>query len=174
MADAAKIKLARERTTKAVSLRPSIGQGTSVTRARVTEGYRCEISEGPWTLVADMPKSEGGEDQGPTPGVLGRGALASCYAMGIVGLAVERDIPLHELSVEVHADWDMRGSMGLDEEIIPGYSQIRILIEIESSASEDAIQDLISDSERLSPYVDVFRRANKVVTESKITRNVSE
>ncbi len=172
MAAVDQIKRARERATKAVSLRPAVGQATSVTRAQITDGYHCEVSEGSWTIAADMPKSEGGSERAPTPGVLGRGALASCFAIGLVGLAAQRDIPLDDLSVEVHADWDARGELGVGTDVVPGYSQVRIVVEIASPASEAAIKSLLEDAERHSPYIDVFRRDNTVLVEHTITQPV--
>ena len=69
------IRTAIERNVKAVTLRPSIGQGTAVTRARLRDGLRCDVEEGPWTLVAGMTDKYGGTNAGPNPGVLGRAAL---------------------------------------------------------------------------------------------------
>ena len=71
-----------ERSARALTLRPSLGRSTGVSRARVSNGLTCQIEEGPWKLVADLPAQVGGDAAGPTPGVLGRAALGSCLAMG--------------------------------------------------------------------------------------------
>jgi uncharacterized OsmC-like protein len=158
MIDVGAIKRTQDRNVKAVALRPSVGIGTSITKSRIVRGFTCEVTEGSWRFVVDLPESEGGENLGPTPGVFGRAALASCLSMGIVLLAARRDIPLNAVSVEVRADWDLRGTYGLAQEIPPGYTQIRVLILLESSASAPVIEDLLTEAERLSPYLDVFRR----------------
>lgn len=46
------IKTALERNVKAVTLRPSVGQHTAVTRVRLGADLRCAIEEGPWKLAA--------------------------------------------------------------------------------------------------------------------------
>ena len=79
-----KIKKAMIRDEKVVSLRPSVGQGTVVSKVRLQDGLRCEIEEGPWRLTADGSEAMGGEAVGPTPGVFGRAAIGSCLAMGYV------------------------------------------------------------------------------------------
>jgi len=48
------IRTALERNVKAVSLRPSVGQGTAVTRVQWTGGLTCEVEDGPWKLVVGM------------------------------------------------------------------------------------------------------------------------
>src|SRR5262249_33434343 len=157
------LKQAVERNTKAVTLRPAVARGTSVTRATIVDGCTCEITEGPWKLIADIPKSEGGGGNGPTPGVLGRGALGSCFAIGIVVQAAVHDVPLGAVSVEVQADWDGRGYLGVDDDIPPGYTGLRVVVDIESSAPQARVLEIVKLAGRLSSYLDVFRRENAVV-----------
>ena len=71
-----------ERNVKAVTLRPSIGQHTGRTNVRLKPGLECEVIEGPWRLTVAMGEKSGGTNAGPSPGVLGRGALGSCLALG--------------------------------------------------------------------------------------------
>lgn len=162
LVDAGKIRTAIENNIEALTLRPADGIGTSTTTASLVGGFRCEVSEGRWKLLADLPPSEGGDDTGPTPGVLGRGALASCLAMGIVIQASRMDIALDALTVEVQCDWDAGAALGLSDGTPPGYTQVRIGVRIQSSASEDRLRELVSSAERCSSYVDVFRRATNV------------
>jgi hypothetical protein len=76
-------------------------QGTAVTRVRLVDGLACEIEEGAWKLVADMSPKSGGEGKGPNPGILGRGALGSCLAIGYAMWAARLGVPLTSLEVEV-------------------------------------------------------------------------
>lgn len=106
-----------------------------------------------------MPLKAGGEETAPTPGMLGRGALASCLVVGISMWAARLGVPIDSLEVEVQADFDARGELGVGENIPPGYQQVRYLISIDSPASEKALAELLETAERHSPYVDVFGRA---------------
>ena len=82
MTDAAKIREVCERNVRLLSQKPHKGHLTGITKARIEEGVRCLIEEGPWQLAADMPVKAGGDETAPTPGMLGRGALAGCLAIG--------------------------------------------------------------------------------------------
>ena len=168
MTDTETIKRAIRRNTRAVSLRPAAGKWTAVSRATIVDGCTCRITEGSWEMITDMPKSEGGEDQGPTPGVLGRGALGSCLAMGIVQHAAENGVPLDGVSVEVQADMDARGYLKLDDDIPPGFTQIRVIVEVRSPAPEERVREIIRTAERYSPFGDAFRRAIDVVVDVRV------
>lgn len=159
MADQATIREATERSMQLLTLKPSRGHLTCTTRARLVDGLRCEIEEGPWKLAADMPAKVGGHETAPTPGVLGRAALASCLTIGIAAWAARLRIPLDALEVEVQADFDARGELGMGEGIPAGYSEVRYAVSIESPASRQQLDELLDLAERHSPYLDIFGRA---------------
>ena len=62
MRDMEKIKTAFDRQTRALELRPGIGQGTARTKVRVTDGLTCEAEEGPYRLTVDMNEKWGGNE----------------------------------------------------------------------------------------------------------------
>lgn len=144
-----------------LAMKPNRGHLTGVTKAQLVDGLRCEIEEGPWKLAADMPAKAGGDETAPTPGMLGRGALASCLVIGISMWAARLGIPIDSLEVEVQADFDVRGEMGVGD-VKAGYQEVRYLVSIDSPASEAALTELLETTERHSPYMDVFSRAQNM------------
>lgn len=161
MTDPTKIREIAERNAEMLALKPTRGHLTGVTTARSADGLRCEIEEGAWKLAADMPVKAGGEETAPTPGMLGRGALASCLVIGISMWAARLGVPLDALEVEVQGDFDARGELGVSD-VSPGYQEVRYLISIDSPAPQKAIAELIETAERHSPYVDVFSRSQSM------------
>jgi len=156
MDSADSIRLACERTASALTARPGIGQKTFVTKVRVHDGLTCAIEEGPWHLTADLPRQLGGQAAGPTPGTFGRAALGSCLAMGYVLWAAKLGVPLADVAVEVHADADTRGLLGIDG-VPAGYASVRYVVSVTSAAPREAIMRVLDTAEAHSPYVDVFR-----------------
>ena len=148
-----------ERNIHLLALKPHRGHLTCATKARLVDGLRCEIEEGPWKFAADLPAKVGGDDTAPTPGVLGRGALASCLTIGIAVWAARLGVPIEALEVEVQADFDARGELGVGNGVAPGYSEVRYVVAIESPAPRDQLDELLRMAERHSPYLDVFGRA---------------
>ena len=157
MTNSEKLKVAFERTEKALSLRPALGKGTGYSIARIKNGLTCEIEEGPWKLLADMPEQVGGNMAGPTPGVYGRAALGSCLAIGYMMRAAKFDVLIKSLQVEVHADYDDGALFGTID-LPAGYLNVRYIVTIESDSPEERILNLLDEADKHSPYLDVFSR----------------
>jgi uncharacterized OsmC-like protein len=158
MTDPARIREISERNIKLLNSRPNRGHLTGVTKARIEGGLRCVIEDGPWRLASDMPAKAGGDETAPTPGMLGRGALASCLAMGIVMWAARLEIPVDHVEVEVQANFDARGELGIGN-VRAGYQEVRHVVNIHSPAPKETLVGLLETAERHSPYLDIFGRA---------------
>ncbi len=161
------IKEAFDRGRKAVMMRPAVGQGTAVTKVRIIDGCTCEIADGEWKLTVDMPEKHGGANLGPNSGVIGRGALGSCLAIGYVRWAAHLGIPIDSVEVEIHADYDVRGEFGVAD-VAPGYTGMRYVVRIESSAPEEEIIQMIERADQLSPYLDIFANPHRIQREVDI------
>ncbi len=168
MRDAGHIRETLERNAKAVSLRPSLGLHTAKTTVRLKPGLECEVEEGPWKLTVGVGESSGGTNAGPTPGVLGRGALGSCLAVGYGMWAARLGVPIDALEVRVEADFDSRGELGVSDTVPPGYSQVRYFVTVSSRAPEADVRRVIDTADKYSPYRDVFARAHDVRRELTI------
>ncbi len=163
-----KIKSAIERVSHTLALKPAFGLGTGISKASIRNGLTCQVEEGAWKFVADMPEQVGGNGSGPTPGVYGRAALGSCLAIGYMMKAASMDIPIAGLEVEVQADYDDGALFGTSKNVPPGYLEIRYTVTIDSDAPEKDILRLLDEADRHSPYLDVFSRAQKCKREVRI------
>jgi uncharacterized OsmC-like protein len=159
MADPHAIRALAERHVQLLAAKPVRGHLSCATKARLVNGLRCEIEEGGWKFAADMPAKVGGDETAPTPGVLGRGALASCLVISIAAWAARLGVPIEALEVEIQADFDARGELGMGDGIPAGYSEVRYSVALESPAARADLDRLLDLAERHSPYLDVFGRA---------------
>ena len=164
-----KLRTAVERNIKAIRLRPSVGQGTAVTKVTIRDGCTADIEDGGWKLVCDESVKDGGNGEGPDPGVFGRAALGSCLAMGYAIWASVLGVPLTKIEVEVAADYDARGMFGVDANVPPGWSAMRYAVTIESPASEADVMRVLDEADRVSPLLDDFRRALPTAREVRIS-----
>lgn len=163
------IKTAFERAVKALSLRPVMGRGTGISTSTVREGLTCEIEEGPWKFVSDMPVQVGGNGSGPTPGVYGRAAFGSCLAIGYSMYAAKLGVPISSVKVEVQADYDDGALFGVAD-VPPGYLEVRYTVTVISDAAEADILQVINEGDKHSPYLDIFSRSQQCVRDVKIQR----
>jgi len=167
MQDRENIKVAFERNVRALTKRPTVGRDTGVLTARIREGLTCEIEAGPFRLVADMPTTAGGKGGAPTPGVYGRAALGSCLAIGYMMRAAALNVAIASVAVEVQADYDAGALYGVGD-APPGYTEVRYVVTVESNAPEEALRRVLDEADTHSPYLDVFRRAQKCVRDVRI------
>jgi uncharacterized OsmC-like protein len=163
------IKEAIERNIKAMSLQPEIAQGTAVTKVTVRDGVTCDIVDGGWTLTADEGKGDGGNGEGPDPGVFGRAALGSCLAIGYVMWAAKEGLSFSKIEVDVETDYNALGGYGLDASIDPGWPAVRYHVRIESDAPEADVLHLIDYADAHSSILDCFRRPLDVSRTVSIT-----
>jgi len=156
-----RLRTAFERSVQALSLRPSVGLHTAVSKVTVRDGVRCEIEEGRWKLVSDLSEKAGGTAAGPDPGVLGRAAFGSCLAMAYVQWAANLGLPLERLEIEVQADFDAGAQYGVTD-TPPGYTEVRWRVTVASPAPEAEVLRVLDHAEKHCPYLDVFTRAQRV------------
>jgi hypothetical protein len=65
------------------------------------------------------------------------------------------DVQIDHIEVVVEAEYDDGGMLGTSDSR-PGYLGIRYTVRIKSSASEEEIHQVLDESERYSPYFDIF------------------
>lgn len=153
------IKEIFQRNQKLFSLKPEKGRATSSSTSRITSGLICEVREGPWKFTVDLPEGAGGDNAGPTPGVLGRAAFGSCLAITCQLYAKARGLNVDHISVDVEADYNDAVMFGCSNERA-GYTEVRYTVRITSSESPESLEKLISDAEKAGAYLDIF--SNKV------------
>ena len=163
------IRTALERNAKAVSLKPSVGQGTAVTRVTLRPGLACDVEEGDWKFVAGMSPKYGGSNEGPNPGIFGRAALGTCLAISYGMWAARLDVPLESVEVDIHADYDVRGELAVSPDVRPAYSAVRYVVRVESQASEVDVLRVLDTADRYSSYVDLFAHGVPLQREVQIS-----
>ncbi len=164
------IKDALERNVKVVSARPSVGQGTAVTKVTLHADLACEVQEGPWQFKVGMTEKYGGDNSGPNPGVYGRAALGSCLAIGYGMWAARLQVPIRSLTVEIRARYDVRGELGVDASVRPGYADIVYVVTVDTDASDADVQRVLDTADRHSSWLDDIRNPVPVSREVHIVR----
>jgi uncharacterized OsmC-like protein len=151
-----RVREALERNASLVAARPGRGQLTATSKAVLGPGLECSVTEGPHILKVAMTTKYAGTGDGPNPGVLGRAALASCLAICYGMWAARLGVPLDSLEVEVAADFDVRGELGVADDVRPGYGAVRYVVTATSASPETDVLRVLDTADRYSPYRDIF------------------
>ena len=95
-------------------------------------------------------------------------ALGSCQEITYRAYATAMGIPISKISASVEGDIDFRGFFGVDESVRAGYKQIRIVMDIESDATDEQIDALKEAVDAHCPVLDML--ANPVPVEAVLKR----
>ncbi len=92
--------------------------------------------------------SVGGDGELPCSGDIFLAALAGCQEITIRLVATALGLPLDRLAIRVEGDWDPRGTLAVDREVPVGYSAIRVMVDLETDASQDKVERLLKSAKR--------------------------
>jgi uncharacterized OsmC-like protein len=106
-------------------------------------------------IDADHPAVLTGGDNGAAPIEIVLAALASCLTSGIANIASARGVTLTSVRSSVEADMDLRGILGLSDEVRNGFSNVRVNFEIEGDAPAAKLAEIVEQSRRRSAVYDI-------------------
>jgi uncharacterized OsmC-like protein len=115
---------------------------------------------------ADHPAVLVGADHGPTPVEFLLHALGACLTAGIANVAAARGITLAEVESTVEGDLDLRGILGLSDQVRNGYQRIRVKVDIKGDATPEKLREVVEQSRSRSAVFDVI--TNQVPVEISI------
>lgn len=96
-------------------------------------GAKQEIShKQAFELHADEPAILAGEDEGANPVEHLLNALAGCVTTSMVAHAAVRGIHIEALESELEGDIDLRGFLGLADDVPKGYTNIRVKFKVKT------------------------------------------
>jgi uncharacterized OsmC-like protein len=112
-----------------------------------------------FALDADEPPALAGTDKGANPVEYLLHALTSCLATTLVYHAACRGIEIRSLEASVEGDLDLRGFLGLSDEVRRGFQNIRVNFRVDTDAENI---DLLKALSKLSPVFDTTQNGTNV------------
>ena len=117
-------------------------------------------------VEGDEPEQILGERTAPNAVELLLAALGSCLSVGYAANAAAMDIELDDLRFELEGDVDLRGFLGISDDVRAGYEGITCTTYIDADASEEELTELRERVESTSPLMDNI--ANEVALETEL------
>ena len=121
--------------------------------------YGCKAEDttrrAPFVLAADEPPILLGEDKAPNPAEYLLHALASCLTTSTVYHAAVRGIEIEAVDSRLEGDIDVRGFLGLSNEVRKGFESIRVNMRFKTKASAETLLELA----QFSPINDVVSKS---------------
>jgi uncharacterized OsmC-like protein len=144
--------------------RPGERPGPGLHRRAPRRPTEVELRTGRHTITVDEPPSLGGQDVAASPVNLALVALASCQAITYRFWAEHLGIALDDVDVEVDADIDLRGFFGFDDDVRPGFGDIRVTVTPRGPESPERYEALTRAVDEHCPVLDLFANATPVTT----------
>lgn len=110
----------------------------------------------PFEVDAGEPAILIGSDEGPNPAEFILHAIAACLTTSLVYVASARNVKLNAVTSEVEGDMDVRGALGLSDEVRNGYREIRVRFDVDAEASDEEIQTLLDRAASRSAVFDTL------------------
>ena len=110
----------------------------------------------PFKLDADEPPLLLGEDIGPNPVEYALTALAACVTTALVYHAAAKGIKLNAVEARLEGDIDLRGFLGISDDVRRGYENIRIYYKIDADVPDEELEELVQMGTKYSPVFDTF------------------
>ncbi|MCC5794860.1 MAG: OsmC family protein [Chromatiales bacterium] len=128
-------------------------------RSTIQGFYGCGAEDSsrtaPFVLDADEPPVLLGADTGANPVEYILHALAACLTTTMAYHAAARGIEIGSIESELEGDLDLRGFLGLSEEVRKGYSAIRVRMQVAAHADPGVLAELAC----FSPVYDIISRS---------------
>ena len=118
-------------------------QGQTRSRAQV-EGFEIGGEQVPrrFSIDIDEPCELGGSNRFANPQEHLLAALNACMTVGYVAQCAVRGITLESLEIETDGEIDLRGFLGIDPAVPPGYENLSYIVRIKGSGTKEEFAEI--------------------------------
>ncbi len=118
-------------------------QGQTRSRAQV-EGFDIGGERVPrrFSIDIDEPRQLGGTNWFANPQEHLLAALNACMTVGYVAQCAVRGISLDSLEIETNGEIDLRGFLGIDPAVPPGYEELSYTVRIKGSGTDEQFAEI--------------------------------
>ena len=142
-------------------------QGQTRSRARVDGfGIGGEHVNRSFAIDIDEPFELGGSNVHANPQEHLLAALNACMMVGYVAQCALRGITLESLQIETEGDIDLRGFLGLDPDIVPGYESLSYTVRIKGDGTPEQFEEIHEAVKATSP--NFYNVANAITLRPKL------
>ena len=111
-----------------------------------------------FVMPVDEPLELLGENTAPNPQEMLMAALNACVMVGYVAGAAVRGIRLDKVEIETTGELDLRGFLGIADDVAPGYESIQYTVRIKGDGTPEQFREIHDTVIKTSPnYFNISR-----------------
>ena len=130
------------------------GEGQGSVASRITAGTQ--------VFFVDEPGALAGDDIAASPVEYALGALISCQIVVYRLYAQNLGIRVDSISATAEGDLDARGLFGIDDSVRPGFSAVRLDVQVTGPESDERYAQLHAAVDAHCPVLDIFANPTPV------------
>jgi uncharacterized OsmC-like protein len=138
---------------------PTAALITLKAQGQLGEGVACNVSTGKALVEAGLHPATGGSGTQACSGDMLLEALVACAGVTLSAVATSLGIPIQKGTLRAEGDLDFRGTLGISKDAPVGFKEIRLEIDVESSASADQLKKLLELTERYCVVLQTLKGA---------------
>ena len=104
-----------------------------------------------FSIAADEPFELLGENTAPNPQELLMTAFNACIMVGYVANASVLGVNLDKVEIETEGELDLRGFLGLDPNVKPGYDSIKYVVRLKGDGTPEQFATIHENVRKTSP-----------------------
>jgi uncharacterized OsmC-like protein len=135
-------------------------------QGRIGEGIACRVDTGKALIEAGLHPATGGSGMQACSGDMLLEALVACAGVTLKAVATALGIELKDAKLTAEGDLDFRGTLGVAKDAPVGFREIRLKLDLDTSAPDEQVKKLIELTERYCVVMQTIRNAPDV----KVTR----
>jgi uncharacterized OsmC-like protein len=122
------------------------------------ETLSCALQTGKPCVPPGLHPAAGGDGSGACPGDMLLEALVGCAGVTLASVATAMGLEVSGATVSAEGDLDFRGTLGVAKGAPVGFSQIRLVFEIDTDAPSEKLDKLIQLAERYCVVLQTLAR----------------
>jgi uncharacterized OsmC-like protein len=126
-------------------------------------------SREPIVLNLDEPPVLLGKNQGANPVEYLLVALSGCLTTSLIAHASARKIKINKVESRYEGDLDLRGFLGIADDVKVGFQSIRVYFKIDADIADEQKEELIRMAQKYSPVFNTI--ANPVNVSVQLEKN---
>ena len=118
-------------------------------------------------FTIDEPTQILGVNCAPNPQEYMLGGLAGCMAITFMAGATLMNIDVDQLQLEIDGELDLRGFLGIDTDIDPGFPELKFVFNVKGNGTQDQYNTLMERVMKHSPNFNTVKNEVKMIGELK-------
>ncbi|WP_371864984.1 OsmC family protein [Gordonia spumicola] len=155
-------------TANAVAANPANAAAVFAASATAGEGVSSQVGIRSFSVTVDEPPVLGGRDTAPNPVEFYLASLLSCQVVTYRFWAERLGVTLDSLALHAEGDLDVRGFFGLDDDVRPGFTQVRVTVDVAGPDAPERYRELHDIVDKHCPVLDLTVNQTPVTTDLRI------